>query len=108
MQSRSRILDDLARVTAGAASTLTGIKKEIEALVRQRIERLLADMDLVPRDEFDAVKAMAVKARTDQEGLEKRLAALEARLETKASAKKRPRTAATPKPARRKAPAGKR
>ena len=108
MQSRSRVLEDLARVTAGAASTLAGIKNEIEALARQRIERLLADMDLVPRDEFDAVKAMAAKARTEQERLEKRLAALEARLEIKAPEKRGPKTAAAPKAGQRKAPARKR
>ena len=62
MQTSNRILDDLARVANGAVSTLAGVKGEIDALVRQRLERLLADADLVTRDEFEAVKAMAAKA----------------------------------------------
>ena len=99
MQTSNRILDDLARVANGAVSTLTGVKGEIDALVRQRIERLLVDADLVPRDEFEAVKAMAAEARAEQERLAKRVAALEAQL-TKAPVK--PKRAAA-KPARTKA-----
>jgi BMFP domain-containing protein YqiC len=95
MQSRTRILEDLAKVTTGAVSTLAGIKSEIEGLVRQQLERLLSDMDLVPRDEFDAVKAMAAKARGEQEALHKRVKALEGRAKTKT-----PGRAASAKPAR--------
>jgi len=80
MQTKSRIFDDLARVAGGAVTTLAGVKAEIDGLVRQRIERLLAGADMVPRDEFDAVKAMAAKARAEQERLEGRVAALEKRL----------------------------
>lgn len=87
MQTSNRILDDLAKVANGAASGLVGIKGEIEGLVRQQMERILNGMDLVTRDEFDAVKAMAAKARTEQEALEKRLNELEAKL---ASADKKP------------------
>ena len=87
MQTRNRILDDLARVANGAVSTLVGIKNEIDALVRQRLERLLNDADVVPREEFDAVKAMAAKARTEQERLEKRIAGLEAKLGVKPAAR---------------------
>lgn len=76
---------------------MSGIKGEIEALIRQRMDSIVADMDLVPRDEFDAVKAMAAKARTEQEKLEKRVAELEARL-GKASAPKIKKTAGTAKP----------
>ncbi len=82
MQSRARILEDLAKVTTGAVSTLAGIKNEIEGLVRQQLGRLLSDMDLVPREEFDAVKAMAAKARGEQEALHKRIVALEAQAKT--------------------------
>ncbi len=96
MQSRARILEDLAKVTTGAVSTLAGIKNEIEALVRQQLERLMSDMDLVPREEFDAVKAMAAKARGEQEALHKRVAALEARAKTaKLKVAKKPGRAAT-------------
>ena len=87
MQTSNRILDDLARVANGAVSTLVGIKNEIDALVRQRIERLLNDANVVPREEFDAVKAMAAKARTEQERLEKRIAGLEAKLGVKPAAR---------------------
>ncbi len=87
MQTTNRFLDDMAKVANSAVSTLTGIKGEIEAVVRQQMDRLLADMDLVPRDEFDAVKAMAAKARTEQEKLEKRIAKLEAALAKKTPSK---------------------
>ncbi len=88
MQTRSRIFDDLAKVAGGAVSTLGGIKAEIEVLVRQQIERLLLDADMVPRDEFDAVKAVAAKARSEQERLEKRVRALEKKLGVKAPSRK--------------------
>ena len=80
MQVDNRFLDDLARVANGAAGALSGVREEVEALVRQRAERFLADMDLVTRDEFEAVKAVAAKARLEQEALEARVAALEATL----------------------------
>ena len=99
MQTSNRIFDDLARVANGAASTLVGVKDEIEALVRQRIEKMLVDADLVPRDEFDAVKIMAAEARAEQERLAKRVAALETKLK-KLAAKKtgQPKHKATAKP----------
>ena len=116
MQTRNRVLDDLAKVAGGAVSTLAGIKGEMDALIRQQLERLMAQMDAVPRDEFEAVKAVASKARTEQEKLERRLTRLEARLakgaSPKAAAKKKPAPkkktpakAATKAPAARKAKA---
>ncbi len=80
MQTNSRILEDLAKMASGAASTIVGVKQEVDALVRQRIERVAADLDLVTREEFEAAKAVAVTARTEQERLERRLTELEARL----------------------------
>jgi BMFP domain-containing protein YqiC len=80
MQSQNRFFDDLARVAAGAMSTISGVKSEVESRMREQLERVLAGMDLVSRDEFEAVKAMAAKARSEQEDLEKRLAALESRV----------------------------
>ncbi|MGC2857267.1 accessory factor UbiK family protein [Novispirillum sp. DQ9] len=77
MQTQNRLFDDLARVAGGALGALTGLRDEIELLVRQRMERVLADMDLVPRDEFDAVKAMAAEARAENERLAARVAELE-------------------------------
>jgi len=103
MQTSNRILDDLAKVANGAMSTVVGIKGEVEAMVRQQMERFLADMDLVTRDEFEVVKALAANARAEQEKLEKKVAALEKALAAKPTARKaKPRTstkAAAPKAA---------
>ncbi|HEV2188449.1 MAG TPA: accessory factor UbiK family protein [Stellaceae bacterium] len=78
MQSQNRFFDDMARVAGGAASALSGVREEIEARLRGQLERILAGMDLVSREEFEAVKAMAAKARAEQEDLLLRIAALEA------------------------------
>ncbi len=80
MQSQNRFFDDLARVAAGAMDTLAGVRSEVESRVREQLERVLAGMDVVSRDEFEAVKAMAAKARSEQEDLAKRVAELESRL----------------------------
>ena len=80
MQVDNRLLDDMARLASGALGSLAGLKAELDALVRQRLERLLADMSLVTRDEFDAVKALAANAREGQEALAERVAELEAAL----------------------------
>ena len=78
MQSQNRFFDDMARVAGGAASALSGVREEIEARLRGQLERILAGMDLVGREEFEAVKAMAAKARAEQEDLLLRIAELEA------------------------------
>jgi len=80
MQSQNRFFDDLARVAAGAMGTLSGVKSEVETRIREQLERVLAGMDLVSREEFEAVKAMAAKARSEQEDLQQRLAGLESQL----------------------------
>src|SRR5580704_69744 len=80
MQSQNRFFDDMARVAAGAVGALSGVRGEIEARFRDQLERILAGMDLVSREEFEAVKAMAAKAREEQEVLLQRVEALEARL----------------------------
>ncbi|MBV9824238.1 MAG: accessory factor UbiK family protein [Alphaproteobacteria bacterium] len=80
MQSQSRFFDDIARVASGAAGALTGIRDEVEARVRDQLERVLAGMDVVSREEFEAVKAMAAKAREEQDSLQRRLLVLEERL----------------------------
>ena len=79
MQNQNRFFDDMARVAGGAASALSGVREEIEARLRGQLERILAGMDLVSREEFEAVKAMAAKARAEQEDLQRRLDAMEAR-----------------------------
>ncbi|HRE59911.1 MAG TPA: accessory factor UbiK family protein [Micropepsaceae bacterium] len=83
MSTQNRLLDDLARLATGAAGAARGVQQEIEALIRQQAERMLDQMNLVRRDEFDAVKAMAIKAREENEALERRIAALEAALAAK-------------------------
>ncbi len=80
MQSENRFFDDLARVASGAMGAVAGLRTEMETLVKQRFERLLADMDLVRREEFETVKAMAARARSEQEDLVLRVAALEAKV----------------------------
>ncbi|HUN45425.1 MAG TPA: accessory factor UbiK family protein, partial [Stellaceae bacterium] len=80
MQSDNRFLDDLARVASGALGALTGVREEVEARLRDQFQRILDRMDLVRREEFEAVQAMAAKARAEQERLAERVAALEAAL----------------------------
>src|SRR5260370_41851806 len=80
MQTQNRFFDDLARVAAGAMGTLSGVRSEVETRIREQLERVLAGMDLVSREEFEAVKAMAAKARSEQEDLQKRLGGLETQL----------------------------
>jgi BMFP domain-containing protein YqiC len=93
MQTENRLLDDLARMANGALNTLSGLREEIESRVRERVERMLADMDMVPREEFDAVKAMAQKARAEQEDLAARVAELERRVAAPGRAPRQPTTA---------------
>jgi len=80
MQSQNRFFDDMARVASGAFGALAGVRGEVEARLREQLERVLAGMDLVSREEFEAVKAMAAKAREEQESLMRRIEILEARL----------------------------
>ena len=93
-----------AEGAGGAVSELRGIKAGTEGLARQRIERMLVEVDMGPRDELDAVKAMAAKARSEQEKLEKRILELEARLGVKAPPRPQSRTGKA-KPAAKKAKA---
>lgn len=81
MADRPRLLDDLAGMAGGAVSALAGLRDEAEAMVRARVDETLRRLDLVRRDEFDAVAAMVAKARDGQEAAEARLAALEAKLD---------------------------
>lgn len=89
MDSSNRVLDDLAKLATSAVGILQGAGREAEELMRQRFERLLDRMDLVKREEFDAVKAMAVAAREENERLAKRLEELDARLAQTKPAKAR-------------------
>ena len=80
MQTQNRFFDDMARVAAGAMGALSGVRGEIEARFRDQLEWVLAGMDLVSREEFEAVKTMAAKAREEQELLLRRIDSLELRL----------------------------
>ena len=90
MQTTGRLFDDIAKLTGGAMGALGGVKQEAEAAIRQRLERILSDMDLVPRDEFDAMADVARAAREEQEALTKKVEALEARLAKLEGAKAAP------------------
>ncbi len=79
-QTQNRVLDDLARLMTDAVGAAQGARREVETLMRGHAERMLRGMDLVQREEFEAVEAMAEKARAENERLEARLAALEADL----------------------------
>jgi hypothetical protein len=105
MQTSNRLFDDLARVASGAFNTLSGLREEIETRVRERVERMAADLDLVTREEFDAVRAMAAKARESQEELEAKVTRLEAQLagQAAAAAAAAAPTEAAPKPAAKRA-----
>lgn len=102
MQSQNRLLDDLARVATGALGVATGMRQEVEGRLRGQFERILGEMDLVPREEFEVVKAMAAKARQRQEELEERLAALERQLDETGAAKSAAKKPAAKKTAARK------
>lgn len=80
MQTSNKLLDDLARVASGALGVAAGMREEVESAMRQRFARVLGDLDVVTRDEFEAVKAMAVKARTEEEALKLRIVKLEAQV----------------------------
>ncbi len=80
MQTENRFFDDLARLATGAAGALQGVQTEFRQLIRQQFERMLGEMDLVSRDEFEAVKAMAAAAREENAALKARLEALAATL----------------------------
>ena len=80
MQTRSRIFDDLSQLMTNAMGVAQGARTEAETAMKGLMDRWLADRDFVTRKEFDAVRAMAQKAREENEALDARLAALEAKL----------------------------
>jgi hypothetical protein len=80
MAERPRFFDDLAGVAGGALSALAGIREELEAMVRARIDEAIRRLELVRREELDAVTELAANARAGQEAAEAKLAALEARI----------------------------
>ena len=82
-QTQNRIRDELGRLFTNAAGAAQGVRTEVETLIRAQAERLVADMDLVGREEFEAVQAMARLAREENEALKTRIEVLEAALAAK-------------------------
>jgi BMFP domain-containing protein YqiC len=80
MQTRDKIFDDISQLMTNAAGMAQGVKTEAETAMKSWMERWLADSDLVTREEFDAVREMATKAREENESLAARIAELEAKL----------------------------
>ncbi len=80
MQTRNKILDDMSQLMTNAMGVAQGAKEEAETAMKSFFDRWLADRDLVTREEFDAVRAMAQKAREENEALKARLAAIEEKL----------------------------
>lgn len=79
-QSSNKILDDLAKLMTDAAGAAQGVRREVETAIKSQAERFIADMDLVKREEFEAVKAMAQQAREENDRLEERILLLESHL----------------------------
>ena len=79
-QTTGRFFDELGKLITDAAGAADGVRKEIEGIVRSQAERVLNGLDVVQREEFEAIKAMAQKAREENERLDERIAALEAAL----------------------------
>ena len=77
MQSQNRMLDDLVKMLNGAAGTVAGMGREAEGGFREKMRDWVGGLDMVSREEFDAVKAMAAAARDENEALGRRIAALE-------------------------------
>jgi hypothetical protein len=97
MQSENRLFDDVARMAGGALNMLTGLKNEVENMVRSQMESWLSGLNLVSREEFDLVRQMAAKARDEQETLTARIAVLEAKLGGAAAAPTVAKRTAKPK-----------
>ena len=93
-QTNNRIFDEMARLMNDAAGVAQGVRKEFDTLFRSQAERMLRDLDVVQREEFEAVKEMARLAREENEALKSRIAALEgkvlARLRRKPRARRLP------------------
>ena len=79
-QSTNRLLDEFAKLMNDMAGVAQGVRREVETVVKSQAERLVSEMDLVQREEFEAVRDMAAKARQENEALKARIEALEAKL----------------------------
>ncbi|MBO1324394.1 accessory factor UbiK family protein [Acetobacter sp. TBRC 12305] len=80
MADRPRFFDDLAGVAGGAVSALTGLREEIHAIVRSRVDEVLTNLQVVRREEFEVMRELAARARIGQEEADRRIQALEERV----------------------------
>lgn len=87
-QSSGRLLDEIAKLATDAAGVAQGVRREAETAVKSQFERMLSDMDLVQREEFEAVREMAAKARDENEALRSDLEALRSELAAFKTAKR--------------------
>lgn len=94
MQSQNKMFDDLVKMMNGVAGTVAGMGREAEGSMRERMREWVGGLDMVSREEFDAVKAMAIAARDENDALKARIEALEA----KAAALAKPAAPKKPKP----------
>lgn len=77
MQTQSALFDEIAKLMTEAAGAADGVRREAETAMKSQLQRLIADMDFVAREEFEAVRDMARAAREENEALKARIAALE-------------------------------
>jgi BMFP domain-containing protein YqiC len=84
-QGPNRLFDEMAKLMTDAAGAAQGVRREFETIFRTQAERFMSEMDVVRRDELDAVREMAAKARAENEALKKRIEALEAEFAARAS-----------------------
>ena len=82
-----KLIDDIAKMATGALGSFSEVRHQVKTMVRQRVDQIIAEMDMVTREEFDRVEALAARARDRQEELEQRIAELEAKLGTAAPKK---------------------
>jgi BMFP domain-containing protein YqiC len=100
-QTTGRFFDELGKLITDAAGAASGVRKEIESVVRSQAEHILRELDVVQREEFEAVKAMAQKAREENEQLKQRIALLEVMIDDINAEKSAP---GPPRPIRRRKP----
>lgn len=98
-QTSNRLYDEFARLMTEAAGVAQGVRREAGSVFRSQMERFVADLDLVKREEFDVVRDLASKARAENEKLAARVAELEARLGIAAAPSAQPKAAAKPRDA---------
>lgn len=106
-QTTSRLFDEMARLMTDAAGAAQGVRKEVEGIMRAQAEKILRELDTVSREEFEAVREMAQKAREENEALAARIAELEAGKKPTAKAKPAPAAKPARKTTARKTTAGK-